>query len=131
MNNNKSKKGFKTMTNIYKKNGYKATKEEHQKRKEAFTKVKEYWAKNDNEIAEIREEIRQLSRTINNFENEIQELINKSSQYYKDNFRKYYPDKLGSIKETDTKEEMFRKDAYWRGYNVIGQNGGLPLKDRY
>ena len=40
MNKNKSKKGFK-MTNLI------ATKEERQKRKDTFTDIKKYWAKND------------------------------------------------------------------------------------
>ena len=123
MNKNKSKKGFK-MTNL------KATKEEHQKRKEAFTKVKKYWAKNDREVSEIREEIRELYNTIDRFEEQIAELKNKSSQYYKDNFKKYYPDNYTRIKETDTREEAFKKDEFWRGYDILGQNGGLPLPKR-
>ena len=103
------------MTNL------KATKEEHQKRKEAFTKIKKFWDKNDNEISEIREEIRQLYNTIDKFEEEINQLKNKSSQYYKDNFKKYYPDSFIKVKETDTREEAFKKDEYWRGYNILGQ----------
>tara|TARA_R100000084_G_C4581126_1_gene113881 strand:+ start:177 stop:503 length:327 start_codon:yes stop_codon:yes gene_type:complete len=99
-----------------------ATKEEHQKRKEAFTKVKEYWAKNEREVSEIREEIRELYNTIDRFEEQIAELKNKSSKYFDDNFKKYYPDNWGKVKETDTREEAFKKDEFWRGYNILEPN---------
>ena len=104
----KSKKGFKTMTNL------KATKEEHQKRRDTFTDIKKYWAKNDNEIEEIREEISELYERIARFRNEIIDLTEKSRQYHKDNFRKYYPDKLGKVLETDTQQERHDKERYWR-----------------
>jgi|TARA_R110001599_G_scaffold27842_1_gene97117 septal ring factor EnvC (AmiA/AmiB activator) len=104
----KSKKGFKTMTNL------KATKEEHQKRRDTFTNIKKHWAKNDTEIEEIREEISELYNTIDRFREQIRELSNEGHEYYKNNFRRYYPDKLGKILETDTQQERHDKENYWR-----------------
>ena len=98
MNKNKSKKGFK-MTNL------RATKEERQKRKDTFTDIKKYWAKNNNEIEEINEEISELYERIDRYRNQIAELQNKSSKYFDDNFKKYYPDNYGKVKETDTQQE--------------------------
>ena len=106
MNKNKSKKGFK-MTNLI------ATKEERQKRKDTFTDIKKYWAKNDSEIDEIREEISELYERIYRFRNQIAEIQNKSSKYFDDNFKKYYPDNYGKVKETDTQQERHNKRDYW------------------
>tara|TARA_R100001126_G_scaffold97776_1_gene71359 strand:- start:32 stop:361 length:330 start_codon:yes stop_codon:yes gene_type:complete len=106
MNKNKSKKGFK-MTNL------RATKKERQKRKDTFTDIKKYWAKNDNEIEEIREEISELYERIDRYRNQIAEIQNKSSKYFDDNFKKYYPDTWGKVKETDTQQEKQNKRDYW------------------
>lgn len=106
MNNNKSKKGFK-MTNL------KATREEHQKRFDTYAKVKENWANNFMKIEKIDEEIEKLQSKIARYEEEKSQITKQGQQFCKDNFRKYYPDTWGKVKETDTQQEKQNKRDYW------------------
>lgn len=95
-------------------NNLKATKEDYQKRKEAYTKVKEYIAKNYIKAEDLHNKIYDLECQIEKYRQQIADLRNEGDQYFNNNFKKYYPDSCIKIKETDTREEAFKKDDYWR-----------------
>tara|TARA_R100000234_G_scaffold25832_1_gene14954 strand:- start:309 stop:611 length:303 start_codon:yes stop_codon:yes gene_type:complete len=100
------------MTNL------KATKEEHQKRRDDFTNIKKHWKENHIKEENLSNKIYELECQIARYREQITELSNEGHQYYLDNFKKYYPDNCVKIKETDTREEAFKKDEFWRGYNI-------------
>ena len=103
----KSKKGFK-MTNL------KATKEEHQKRRDTFTDIEKHWEENHIKEESLSDKIYDLECQIARYREQITKLSNEGYEYYKNNFRRYYPDKFGKILETDTQQERHDKENYWR-----------------